>query len=76
MSSAVRRATNLTIDAALLDEAKALNLNLSKAAEGGIAQAIVDAKTRQWQAENAEAIKDFNRYIEENGLPLEKYRPF
>lgn len=76
MTNAARRATNLTIDAALLEEAKALNLNLSKAAEGGIAEAVKREKARQWQVENAEAIASYNRYIEENGLPLEKYRPF
>ena len=31
---------------------------------------------RVWQEENAEAIEDYNRYVEKNGLPLEKYRPF
>ena len=29
-----------------------------------------------WQEESAEAVADYNRYVEEHGLPLEKYRTF
>lgn len=76
MPIAVRRPTTLTIDPALVEEARALNLNLSKAAETGIVNAIKEAKATQWQNENAEAIADYNRYIAENGIPLAKYRSF
>lgn len=33
-------------------------------------------KERQWLAENAEAIRSWNDWIEKNGLPLEGYRMF
>nr|WP_314261283.1 type II toxin-antitoxin system CcdA family antitoxin [uncultured Devosia sp.] len=32
--------------------------------------------TRLFQKEFADAIADYNRYVEEHGLPLEKYRTF
>ncbi len=73
---ATRRATSLTLDAAMLDEAKALGLNVSRAAEAGLAAELKRAKTEAWKRENAEAIAATNRYIEENGLPLEAYRMF
>jgi antitoxin CcdA len=76
MANAVRRATNLTIDQTLLDEAKGLGLNISRAAETGIETAVRAEKERLWQVENAEAIASYNRYIDENGLPLAEYRPF
>lgn len=76
MAHAVRRATNVTIDQALLDEAKGLGLNISRAAEAGIETAVRAEKERLWQIENAEAIASYNRYIDENGLPLAEYRPF
>ena len=31
---------------------------------------------RVWEEESAEAIADYNRYVEERGLPLAKYRTF
>jgi antitoxin CcdA len=74
--SATRRATSLTLDAALLDEAKALGLNISRAAEAGLAAELKKLRTEAWKRENAEAIAATNRYIEEHGLPLEPYRMF
>lgn len=34
------------------------------------------ALEKQWREENAEAIAASNRYVEEHGLPLAKYRLF
>jgi len=31
---------------------------------------------QKWLEENAEAIKSLNEWVEKNGLPLAKYRPF
>ena len=74
--SSSRKSANLTIDAQLVDEAKALKVNLSRAAQDGIARAIAKEKAKQWQEENAEAIRSSNEYVEKYGLPLEKYRLF
>ena len=69
---AARKAVNLSLDPRLLQEARALNVNISRAAEDGLRAAM----TRAWQAENAEAIAAYNTYIEENGLPLADLRMF
>ncbi|NGM44964.1 type II toxin-antitoxin system CcdA family antitoxin [Rhodobacter sp. SGA-6-6] len=71
-----RRSTSMTLDAALLDEAKALGVNVSRAAEQGVAAALKAARAEAWKRENAEAIKNYNTWIEENGLPLAEYRVF
>lgn len=76
MAATARRASNLSIDAGLLDEAKGLKLNISRAAEAGIARAVADEKARRWLVENAEAISGYNDWVEKNGLPLAKYRQF
>jgi antitoxin CcdA len=76
MPTANRRATNLSLDADILEEAKAMKVNLSRAAEDGIAEAIAREKARQFREENAEAIRSSNEYVEKHGLPLEKYRAF
>ena len=71
-----RRATSLTLDSKLLDDARALGVNVSRAAEAGVAIALKQAREAAWKRENAGAIADFNSYIEENGLPLAKFRQF
>lgn len=74
--NAVRQAANLSIDANLMKEAKGLDVNVSRAAEAGIAEAVAAEKTRLWKIENREAIQSLNAYVEENGLPLEEFRQF
>ena len=76
MNTALRKSTNLSLDADLLEEAKALKVNLSRSAEEGLRQAVTKAKAAAWLAENAGAIESYNRWIEENGLPLAEYRMF
>ena len=71
-----RKATNLSIDQNLIAEAKALDLNVSRLAEEGIAAAVREEKNRRWKEENQEAIESWNEWVRENGRPLAKYRLF
>ena len=71
-----RKSTNLSLDARLIAEAKDLDINISRVAELGIAQAVAEEKARLWKIENREAPESWNRYVEEHGLPLAKYRQF
>lgn len=72
----MKRAANLSVDAALLDEAKALNINLSQTLEDSLREAVGSRRAAQWKQENAEAIESSNAWVAEHGLPLEKYRQF
>lgn len=74
--SKLRKATNLSIDPDLIEEAKALGVNASRAAEAGLREAVRTAKGEAWLRENAEAIASSNAWVEKNGLPLAKYRQF
>ena len=76
MPSTSRRSTSLTLDARMLDEAKALGINVSRAADAGVAVAIRAERTRRWRAENAGPIEDYNRFIEGHGVPLSEFRKF
>ncbi|GFE67285.1 type II toxin-antitoxin system CcdA family antitoxin [Litoreibacter roseus] len=76
MNSQPRKPTNLSMDVSLLTEAKALKVNLSRAAEEGVRQAVAAAKTEQWKEENAAALRSSNSYAEKHGLPLDKFRQF
>jgi antitoxin CcdA len=71
-----KRATNLTVDPELLDEARALNINLSATFEASLRDAVRKQKAAAWLAENRTAIDGYNAWVEKNGLPLEQYRQF
>ena len=71
-----KKRTNLSIQLHLISEAKELGINISASAEHGIAQAIASEKKRRWLQENNSALSSSNLYVEENGLPLSKYRLF
>lgn len=74
--AAQRRATNITVSSDLLAMAKALKINLSRAAESGIAQAVKEKQAEQWALDNKAALESSNAYVDERGLPLSKYRQF
>jgi antitoxin CcdA len=76
MPAPLRKSTNLSLDGALVAEARRLGVNVSRAAELGVAAAVRDARRRAWQAENAEAIEACNRHVEAHGIPLAGYRKF
>ena len=71
-----RKATNLSLEAELVAEARRLGISLSRAAEDGLRRAVAEAAKRRWQEENAEGIRQMNAYVEKHGLPLAKYRMF
>lgn len=72
----VRKATNVSLDETRLAEAKSLHINISKAAEAGLARAVAERRARLWRETNQAALDSSNAYIEQNGLPLAKYRSF
>jgi antitoxin CcdA len=74
--AALRKPTNLTLDPALLTEARSFGVNLSKAAEAGLRCAVAAAKAEAWQRENAAALASSNAWIDAQGLPLDQYQQF
>lgn len=71
-----RRATNVTLSAALLKDARALGINLSQACERGLEAAVVDARRQRWLEENQDAMTAWNEHVAEHGLPLAAFRQF
>ena len=76
MRHSAKRATSMTLDSAVLDEARRLGINVSQAAESGVIAAIRAERARLWKQENAGAITDYNAFIEANGVPLADFRKF
>jgi antitoxin CcdA len=59
-----------------LDEARALEVNVSRACERGLTLQIAEARAARWLEENREAIESSNAFVERHGLPLARYRRF
>ncbi|CAO3419711.1 type II toxin-antitoxin system CcdA family antitoxin [Azospirillum doebereinerae] len=75
-ASAPKRATNVSLDSDLLEQAKALGINVSRACERGLAEQIAELRDKQWLEANREAIASSNACVEAQGLPLAKHRPY
>lgn len=73
---ATKKRANLSIDSLLLEEAKAMNINISKAAEEGVKHAVSEARKKSWQDEHQDQFEKYNQWVKENGLPLSKHRKF
>lgn len=71
-----RRATNVSLDPRLIEEARALDVNISRACERGLIEQISEARAARWLAENGDAILASNAYADEQGLPLDSARLF
>lgn len=71
-----KRSTNVSLNSALVDEAKTLGLSVSQACEAGLAVAVKAERERRWIEENADAIQSNHAYVEKHGLPLAHLRLF
>jgi antitoxin CcdA len=71
-----RRPTNVSLNPELVEEAKALGVNLSRACEAGLEAELKAERGRKWREENAASIASANHWVRENGLPLGRFRQF
>ena len=72
MNNATKAACNTSVDAALLAEAKSLNISPSVVLEHALRKAVSQAKAELWQAENADAIAAYNQHVAEHGTFAER----
>jgi antitoxin CcdA len=70
MAGAAKRKTSVTIDAAALDAARDLGLNVSAVAETALQAAVAEARRCKWLEENAAAFARQAEWHERNGHPL------
>jgi antitoxin CcdA len=68
MNKAHRKPVNLSLDADLVERARALDLKLSGIAEEAIRSAVKAEAARRWQNEHASAITAYNRLVDERGM--------
>lgn len=69
-----KRRTNVSVEAATLEAARRLGLNVSAITEAALTEAVRTAEAHAWAEENAEAIAERRRWIEANGPPLAAYQ--
>jgi antitoxin CcdA len=74
IGSGKRKPVNLSIDTGIVEHARTAGINLSQVSEAALRQAVRKENERRWKEENREALEGWNRWVEKNGLPLEKYR--
>ncbi|HEY2067966.1 MAG TPA: type II toxin-antitoxin system CcdA family antitoxin [Rhizomicrobium sp.] len=63
-----KRAVNLSVDAAILEEAKAMKINLSQALEDDLRRRTKAVREQKWREEHREALDSYNRLIERAGV--------
>ncbi len=71
-----KKATNLSIDRALLEAARECGINLSATLENALAERIQDHRAAQWLEDNREAIDRYNDRIEREGAFSDGIRGF
>lgn len=69
-----KRAANLSVNAELLDQAKALDINLSATFERALEEEVRARKREQWLTENREWIAGYNAWVSEHGVPSPMFR--
>ena len=71
-----KKAVNLSISAELLQAARSNDINLSATLEAAVADQLRLVRRRQWLKENHDAIRAYNRDVEERGTLSEGLRTF
>ena len=71
-----RRVTTVTLPQALVQDARALRINVSQACEQGLAAAVSSAKLKERQLEKQASGEAWNEYVEQNSVPLAEFRQF
>ncbi|MGR3805110.1 type II toxin-antitoxin system CcdA family antitoxin [Marinibacterium profundimaris] len=68
--AAEKQRTNITVDARILSEARALDLNVSAISEAALERAVREAAARSWAEQNAAALDERRAWIAAQGAPL------
>jgi antitoxin CcdA len=66
----------VSLSEALVAAARDLGINVSRACEEGLESAVRRGRAKRWQEENAAGFVAWNAYVEQNGVPLARYRKF
>jgi len=76
LSTSMRKAVNLKVDSTLVQEAKELDINLSREFEEHLAEIVRLKKQSKWLVENREALDAYNEHVERDGVFSDGLRSF
>ncbi len=71
-----KKATNLSVDDSLLEQAKRLKLNLSQVFEASLTEAIRQRQREAWLQKNRAALDAYNEHVEKHGVFSDGLRSF
>ena len=74
--NAPKKATNLSLNAKVLEMAREMGMNVSQTVDTLLAAEVRRRYWEQWNEENREAVAEYNARIASEDLPLAKYRTF
>lgn len=73
-TATLKKPTNVSINGELLADARAFGINISAVLERSLTDVVRQHRAEQWLRENREAIKAYNKFVEENGIWCDEYR--
>jgi antitoxin CcdA len=73
---APKRASNLSVNSNLLEEARKYKVNLSKLLEQALIETLIEKKRVEWLEQNRAALEAYNERIEERGVFSDGIRNF
>lgn len=71
-----KKPTNLSLNSKVLEMAREMGMNVSQTVDTLLAAEVRRRYWAQWNAENKDAVAEYNARIALDGLPLSKYRTF
>lgn len=75
-TQAPKKPTNLSVNADLLRQARALDINLSATLEKALADTLKQWQREQWLADNKAAMEAYNQQVEDSGVFSDGLRSF
>ncbi|WGZ92758.1 MAG: type II toxin-antitoxin system CcdA family antitoxin [Candidatus Thiothrix putei] len=74
--SSPKRASNLSINSSLLEQARHYKINLSKLLENALIDTLQQKKSSEWLEQNRLALNAYNERIEQRGVFSDGLRRF
>ena len=75
-TKAPKKATNLSVNADLLNKARDLDINLSATLEQALVEVLRQRQRERWLAQNRGAIAAYNDHVEKHGAFSDGVRTF
>ena len=73
---ALKKSTNLSVNADLLLKSKSLDINLSATLEAALAAEVKRRRAERWLKDNKPSLDAYNKFVEKHGLFSDGLRGF